>query len=170
MDLYRYFHPHHNPRLRNVPLRLQELGELEQAAVELHKALKRAEVRTGEAATGPIKKEHFNQIRVAMDYVVESLGTLSGAHPGDESDTMEQMLDERKDAPGWENWARLLKQRLEIVNQYKPESSGGSPFESAAAPFESKEGESKESDESNEIEGRDNSETEQMPISKTSSP
>ena len=35
MDLYRYFHPHYNPRLRKVPLRLQELAELEQKQSEL---------------------------------------------------------------------------------------------------------------------------------------
>lgn len=123
MDLYRYFHPHHNPRLRNVPLRLQELGELEQAAVELKKAVKRAEVRTSISDAGPIKGEHFTQLLVALEYIVESLGTLAGAHPGDDADTMVQMLDERKDAPGWENWARLLKQRLEILRQYETQES-----------------------------------------------
>jgi len=121
MDLIRYFHPHHNPRLRSRELRLQEVSELEQAAIELKKALRRAEVRSeavekkGETQT-PLRKEHFNQLQVAMEYVVESLGTLSQAHPGDETPAMYQLLEERKEAPGWENWARLLKERLELAN------------------------------------------------------
>lgn len=118
MDLYRYFHPHHNPRLRNKPVRLQELRELEQSAIELHKALKRAEIRSAEAPIGGIQAEHFGEILRAMDYIVESLGTLCEAHPGDETEVMREMLHERSDAPGWENWARLLRQRLRIMGQY----------------------------------------------------
>lgn len=113
MDLYRYFHPHHNPRLRHVPLRMQEVAELEQAANELKKAVERAKVRAESAEIGGIKGEHFSEILVALDYAVESLGILSRAHPGDEMNVMYQLLEERKDAPGWENWARLLKQRMD---------------------------------------------------------
>jgi len=118
MDLYRYFHPHHNPRLRSTPLRLQEIGELEQAAQELKKALKRAEIRSADAPSGPIKNEHFSQILVALEYVVESLETLSEAHQGDNETTMNDLLSERESAPGWENWCRLLKQRLELGQQF----------------------------------------------------
>ena len=116
MDLYRYFHPHHNPRLTKVPLRMQELGELEQAAIELKKAIERAEVRTAHAPVGGICKEHFSEMLVALDYLVESLSTLTKAHPGDDLDTMMHMLGERQNAPGWENWTRLLEQRLEITH------------------------------------------------------
>ncbi len=121
MDLIRYFHPHHNPRLRSRELRMQEVSELEQAALELRKALRRAEIRSESAAEKndtetPLRKEHFNQLLVAMDYIVESLGTLSQAHPGDETPALYQLLEERKDAPGWENWSRLLKERLELAN------------------------------------------------------
>jgi len=118
MDLYRYFHPHYNPRLRSTAVRLQELSELEQASIELRKAVHRALVRAKDKEVGGIKEDHFNQILVALDYVVESLGTLSQAHPGDDLETMMQLLEERKDCPGWENWARLLEQRLRIMNQY----------------------------------------------------
>ncbi len=118
MELYRYFHPHHNPRLRSTQLRLQELSELEQAATELRNALKRAEVRAENAPVGGITGEHFSQIQVALDYVVESLNTLCQAHPGDEDRTLISMLEERKNAPGWENWSRLLSQRLEILCQH----------------------------------------------------
>jgi len=100
---------------------MQEVSELEQGAVELRKALRRAEVRAesvakkGEAKT-PIRGEHFNQLLVAMEYIVESLGTLSEAHPGDDTPAMYELLEERKEAPGWENWARLLKERLDLAN------------------------------------------------------
>lgn len=119
MDLYRYFHPHHNPRLRNVPLRLQELGELEQAAIELKRALERAELRAEITGIGGIKKEHFSDVLVAIDYIAESLSTLTRAHPGDSLETMNQLLKEREEAPGWENWVRLLRQRLRTVTQYE---------------------------------------------------
>jgi hypothetical protein len=46
MDIYRYFHPHHNPRLRTTPIRLQELNELEEAARELRRAIERAGLRS----------------------------------------------------------------------------------------------------------------------------
>jgi hypothetical protein len=129
MDLYRYFHPHYNPRLKATPLRLQELGELEQAATELKRALERAKLRISQHSVGGIRTEHLDEILIAMNYVVESLGTLTNAHPGDDNETMAQLLRERADAPGWENWARLLKQRLSIAGQYEtmPESSSSLP-------------------------------------------
>ena len=125
MDLYRYFHPHHNPRLKAIPLRLQELGELEQAATELKRALERAKLRTARHSVGGIRPDHIDEILIAMDYVVDSLSILTKAHPGDDSEAMTQLLGEREDAPGWENWARLLKQRMLIAEQYEtvPESA-----------------------------------------------
>ncbi len=117
MDLYSYFQPHHNSKLRSKPLRLQELGELEAAAAELKKSLKRAEIRCQsseeEHPNNPIKKEHFAQIIVALDYVLESLQTLNTAHPGDDTSILEELLEERSNAPGWENWVIMLKRRLE---------------------------------------------------------
>ena len=123
MDLYRYFHPHHNPRLRNVSLRLQELCELKQAAEELKRAVERAEIRAENSENGPIRRDHFSEILVALDYAVESLDVLENAHEGDSEQTMCDLLNERKDAPGWENWGRLLRQRLEILNL--PEKKSG---------------------------------------------
>lgn len=117
MDLYRYFHPHYNPRLRTTPLRLQEIGELEQAASELQRALERAELRTGNSNVGGIRREHFSEVLEAANYIVNSLSTLTKAHPGDSNETMLQLLHEREDAPGWENWSRLLKQRLKLLGQ-----------------------------------------------------
>ncbi len=115
MDLYRYFHPHHNPRLRNAPLRAQELGELEIAALELERALSRAMVRTESSPVGGISAAHFEQLLVAANYLVESLSTLAKAHPGDSDETMEKILGERIDAPGWESWVQLVRERLKMI-------------------------------------------------------
>lgn len=117
MDLYRYFHPHHNPKLRGESLRHQELGELEQAAVELSKALERAELRQRKAPTADINTDIFSDLRAAIDFAVASLCSLTDAHPGDSENTMQQLLSERKNAPGWENWSRLLKERITLLKQ-----------------------------------------------------
>lgn len=114
MDIFRYFHPHHNPRLRSVPLRLQEVAELEQAALELKKALQRAQIRTESSPVEPIHGEHFNEIISAMHYVLDSLHTLHEAHPGDDFETVARLLEERKNTPGWENWVRLLQERMHL--------------------------------------------------------
>lgn len=119
MDLYRYFHPHHNPRLRDRTLRQQELGELEQAAIELRNAIRRAMIRMENRTVAGIRSEHFGEILTALDYVVESLETLNQAHPGDDLGAMIELLKERQDAPGWENWSRLLHQRLETTKHYE---------------------------------------------------
>ena len=118
MDLYRYFHPHHNPRLRNTCLRLQELAELEQAAAELNRAVRRAKIRGRNVPVGGIREEHFDELLSALDYIVTTLAALTSAHPGDSMETMLELLRERKDAPGWETWSRLLRQRLDLLNQY----------------------------------------------------
>lgn len=119
MDLYRYFHPQHNPRLQKTPVRLQELGELEQAAIELTKAVKRAEIRTSQSSIGAIRAEHFSEVLQALNYVVNSLSELTNAHPGDDLETMMKLLKEREEAPGWENWAKLLRQRLTLMQEYE---------------------------------------------------
>ncbi len=116
MDLYRYFHPHHNPRLRSKPLRQIELAELEQAASEMHKAVRRAQIRTNNAPTGPIRAEHFEEMLAALNYLLETLAVLNDAHPGDETSEMYELLSERSAAPGWESWSQLLRQRLELLN------------------------------------------------------
>lgn len=112
MDLYCYFHPHHNPHLRNTALRHQELGELEQAAEELRRATARAKLRTETAPVGGIQSEHFAEILVALDYVVDSFRTLTTAHPGDDPEVIFQIVEERKNVPGWEDWARLVSQKF----------------------------------------------------------
>jgi hypothetical protein len=116
MDLFRYFHPHHNPRLRKVPLRLQELGELELAARELERALQRAQIRYHSSAihlVGGEEEIELDEALISISAVVKALSALVAAHPGDTAKTMEKMIEERKNIPGWESWSRIVKERLE---------------------------------------------------------
>jgi hypothetical protein len=113
MDLFRYFHPHHHPRLRRVPLRLQELGELELAAKELSRALKRAEIRSeNRFIGGPVSAEQIAEVVDSVDGVISQLKSLIHLHPGDSSEDMEKLIEERQSISGWENWARIVRERL----------------------------------------------------------
>lgn len=123
MDLYRYFHPHHNPRLRNTPLRLQELAELQQAAVELTRALKRAFIRSSRIDESQAQ-QCFGSAIEAANVLVTELEKISAEFPDDSLQTMRQLLTERAQAPGWETWAKLLEQRLIIEeSEQHPELS-----------------------------------------------
>ena len=110
--LYQYFQPHYNPRLRLVPVRMQELGELEQAAKELRRAVQRAQLRTEFAPTGDITREAYVPALEHLDQAIASLGTLVELHPGDDDVTLKNLLEERKDTPGWESWVELVTQRF----------------------------------------------------------
>jgi len=112
MDIYRFFHPHHNPRLHSTPLRQQELAELEQAASELLKALERAQQRTVRKAPKPIMASHFADIIKAMHFVEASLQTLCDAHEGDNQAILMDLINERSQFSGWEVWTSLLKEQL----------------------------------------------------------
>jgi hypothetical protein len=111
MDLFRYFHPHHNPRLRKVALRLQEVGELELAAKELARALKRAQIRV-ESSPSTITVEQVGQVLAAVDAASEMLTSLIELHPGDTEQDMERMIEERQHISGWENWTTIVRERL----------------------------------------------------------
>ena len=126
MDIYRFFHPHHNPRLHNTALRQQEISELEQAASELRKALDRARLRTERKSAAPIMPEHFNDIIKAMRFVEASLQTLCDAHPGDGHDAMRELIRERSEFTGWESWVSLLREQLvtPLAPLLKPADSG----------------------------------------------
>ena len=65
--------------------------------------------------SGRINASHFESLLVAASYLVESLTTLAKAHPGDNDEEIQSLLRERQDAPGWENWARLLSERLKMI-------------------------------------------------------
>lgn len=112
MDIYRYFHPHHNPRLFSTPLRQQELSELEQAASELRKALERARLRTERAPAGRILPSHFTDLLKAVAFLESSLQTLCDAHEGDESYVLEELVEERAGLRGWEAWTRIVMEQL----------------------------------------------------------
>lgn len=125
MDIYRFFHPHHNPRLHSTPVRQQELSELEQAASELRKALERARLRTLRAPANRILPSHFVDIVKAMRFVEASLQTLSDAHEGDEQGALRDLVVERSSLNGWEAWTSLVKEQLhqdsdKIVNEETP--------------------------------------------------
>ena len=110
MDIYRFFHPHHNPRLSHTPLRQQELGELEQAASELLKALQRAQQRTERRPVGAILPAHFNDIIRAVRFVKDSMQMLCNAHPGDSEEEMLDLIRERSELSGWETWTALVRE------------------------------------------------------------
>jgi len=113
MDLFRYFHPHYHPRLRKVPLRLQEIGELELAAKELSRALKRAQLRTeSNAGNTRITSDQVLEVAEVVDNATQLLSELLRIHPGDSIEDIEQLIEERQTVSGWENWSRIVRERL----------------------------------------------------------
>ncbi len=112
MDIYRFFHPHHNPRLHSTPLRQQEISELEQAASELRKAIERARQRTTRNPAGVIMPAHFTDIIKAINFVEVSLQTLCDAHEGDDTKVLSELIQERSEFSGWEAWTSLLREQL----------------------------------------------------------
>ncbi len=117
MDLYRYFHPHFNPRLRHQPLRLIELGELAQAAAEIKNALSRAHLRSSNAPNSLGEESQFMELTGLLDIVIQRLQTIAESMPEDDLQTMKRLLEERKNAPGWEGWCALLAERLQLLEQ-----------------------------------------------------
>lgn len=112
MDIYRFFHPHHNPRLHSTALRLQELSEVEQAASELRKALERAQKRTFRKPCPPLLGQHFVDLIKAMRFVEYGLQTLCDAHPGDSPAALKELIEERSGFAGWESWTKLLREHV----------------------------------------------------------
>ena len=117
MDIYRFFHPHHNPRLHNRAVRQQELGELEQAAAEMRKALERAKKRAERQPSPPILPQHYTDIIKAARFVESSLKTLYSAHPGDSRSVLFDLISERSSFAGWESWSSLLREQLGYVDE-----------------------------------------------------
>ena len=134
MDIYKFFHPHHNPRLHSTPIRQQELSELENCASELRKALERAKQRTIRKASGPILPEHFTDIVKALGFVEKSLQTLSDAHPGDTARDQQALVEERSSCPGWETWTNLVNEQLQQESRHVTRVNGedSEPFSGSA--------------------------------------
>lgn len=114
MDIYRFFHPHHNPKLHSTPLRQQELSELLQVASELFKALSRGKMRTLRQTVGNLSSQEFDPAIEALKDVIVSLQTLIDLHPGDSRDALADLISERAQMSGWDNWTRLLGEQLRI--------------------------------------------------------
>lgn len=112
MDLYKFFHPHHNPRLNNVPIRYTELSELLQATTELRKALERAQHRASKAPCDPILPEHFVGAIKASKFLEAALQAISEAHPGDSTDVLKEVVRERSNISGWDAWTRSVHETL----------------------------------------------------------
>lgn len=115
MDLYRFFHPHHNPRLKNKPLRLQELSELELATKELQRALHRAIIRM-ETSNLDSLREILHSSHEAIDLAKNLISQCIEEYPEDSDEDMLSLLSERKSAPGWEAWTTLLSEKLKSIS------------------------------------------------------
>lgn len=115
MDLYKYFQPHHNARLRQKALRHQEIGELLEAALELGRACERAALRQSELAVPELGEEQFENLLLSMHNAVQILTAMAEAHPGDEKVDLEKLLEERAELSGWENWSRIMRERLNSI-------------------------------------------------------
>jgi len=111
MDLYRFFHPHHNPRLRQKSLRLQEISELELAAKELLRALNRASLRMSSSQT-EISTQLLDSAADSVELAHEFLKNLVEIYPEDTIIDLRTLLEERKSSAGWEAWTNLLTERL----------------------------------------------------------
>ena len=112
MDIYRFFHPHHNPRLLKKAVRQVELMELQQASAELRKAVERARQRVGLNPTAKLLPEHFSEIVKALRFAEESLQTLAQTQAGDKPQSMVDFVEERRGLKGWEEWSKLLVEQL----------------------------------------------------------
>lgn len=133
MDIYRFFHPHHNPRLHSTHLRQQELCELEQASSELRKALERAQARARRAPRAPIMPEHFTDLLKAIRFVEASLQTICDAHAGDTEEELTRLVAERSEFSGWETWTSLIREQLVSSRLDADRSLDGQPLPLKAA-------------------------------------
>ncbi len=132
MDIYRFFHPHHNPRLLGTAPRQQEIGELEQAASETLKAVQRIQHRSTRRPVAPILPQHFSDIIKALQFVTSSLATLNDAHPGDTLEELSDLIAERADLPGWSNWAKLVREEIVFSGELSNDSQVQESSESGA--------------------------------------
>lgn len=114
MDLYRFFHPHHNPRLRSVKIRLQELTEISLAIKEISRVLMRSKRRLGEDG---LFSDNMDDTINAIDLAHSIIETTIRNYPEDSPEDLENMLVERTGAPGWEAWCKLVESRLDYIKR-----------------------------------------------------
>lgn len=109
MDIYSFFYSHHNPKIKNKPVRQQEVLELYQVVLELKKALKTAEHRTEACGKPPYLSQHFAEIVAQLEPIAQNLNNLAEAHPGDSESDVKELIQERSDLPSWKNWSQLIE-------------------------------------------------------------
>jgi hypothetical protein len=56
--------------------------------------------------------QHFQDVIKAIVFVERSLQTLADAHPGDSSQDLATLLQERSELRGWEGWTNLIREQL----------------------------------------------------------
>ncbi len=113
MDLYRFFYPHHNPRLRVVKLRLQELTEISLAIKEVGRVLNRSKKRLGQDT--PETLDEMEDTIGAIELAHSIIESMILNYPEDSPEDLESMLKERRNAPGWEAWCKLVESRLDYI-------------------------------------------------------
>jgi len=94
-----------------------EVGELEQASIELKNALQSACIRAENNPRGGATPENISQLLIAVDYIIESLDAIASGQSEDSLQTLRIMLEERRNAPGWETWSTLLRERLSLLEE-----------------------------------------------------
>ena len=77
-------------------------------------ALKRASLRIN-ASNNKNYLDLLDPAINATELASEFLGNLAELYPEDEKEDFIDLLKERKNAPGWEAWTRLLYERLHII-------------------------------------------------------
>ncbi len=110
MDIYRFFHPHFNPRLLNIPIRQQELNDLEQAACEFKKASQRLIQRFKRHPLKELKLRRLKKLMRLAENLESELKLLQNEHPGDTPSTLKEMVLERFNCTGWLAWANHVEE------------------------------------------------------------
>jgi hypothetical protein len=72
-----------------------------------------------------------------MRFVEYSMQTLCDAHPGDQQQTIVDLINERSDLSGWEAWTNLLREQASYSSEASTtslpmESLGANPRKSGA--------------------------------------
>ena len=110
MHIYRFFHPHYNPRLLNRALRGIEISELYQAASELRKALSRSLIRTQRNPEPQINTVKLQETAAILELAEKKLLELYNEHEGDSQADIDALAKERAAMHGWETWTQLVRE------------------------------------------------------------
>ena len=101
-------------------MRVQEICELELAARELQRAIKRASIRIKNTDSN-LPSQLMDSAYDATELTADFLHSLSEICKEDSDNDLKDLLIERSTAPGWEAWCRLLSERLiSLKDQISP--------------------------------------------------